>query len=100
MELEQGLTQVKLHFGFMQDPDVPKSLKAAQAAGSDIGFKNPEKIIYYVGGQLLVPSKEIPGMAFWREKLFAFMARNAALPIVFYGLPTERVIQLGIKIEL
>jgi len=53
-----------------------------------------------VGRRTLIPTDERPGMALWREKLFAFMSRNAASTTTFYELPTERVIELGIRVEI
>jgi KUP system potassium uptake protein len=99
-DLGHGIFQVMLHFGFMQAPDVPGALRSAQHSGSSVEFGNLDKLTYFVGGQIMIPTEERPGMALWREKLFALMARNAAQPTAFYGLPSEQVIQLGIEIEL
>lgn len=99
-DLGQGIFQIVIHFGFMQDPEVPKTLKTVQPSNTDLDIENLDNLTYYVGGQILIPSQDRPGMALWREKLYAFMARNAVQPTSFYGLPSERVIQLGIEIKL
>jgi KUP system potassium uptake protein len=99
-DLGHGVIQVILHFGFMQDPDVPRALRSARHSELSLDIGSLDTLTYYVGGQIVIPSADRPGMALWREKLFALMARNAAQPISFYGLPPERVIQIGIEIEL
>ena len=55
---------------------------------------------YYVGAQTLIPGSRRAGMAFWREALFAFMARNAARSVAFYSLPPQSVMGVGIEVEL
>ena len=55
---------------------------------------------YYVGRESLIPSDQIPGMALWRERLFAFLSRNAVSATAFYRLPPERVVELGIQVEM
>ena len=56
---------------------------------------------FFLSRQTLVPtSANIPGMALWREKLFAAMSRNAASATVFFKIPTNRVVELGARIEL
>jgi KUP system potassium uptake protein len=92
-----GIYQVILHFGFMNEPNVPDELRRAREYDLDIDLN---AVTYYVGGQVLIPNADDPVMAPWREKLFLFLGRNAARPVNFYGLPPDRVIELGIQIEL
>jgi len=54
---------------------------------------------YFLGRETLIPSKK-PGMAMWREHLFAVMTRNARTATSFFGLPPNRVVELGAQIEL
>ena len=96
-ERKQGIFQVFLHFGFMESPDVPKALTGKEKEGLDFDPKNTS---YFVGGRTLIPTEKRGGMALWREKIFSFMARNAAQPAIFYGLPPDRVMELGIHVEL
>jgi KUP system potassium uptake protein len=93
----QGISQVLLHFGFMESPDVPKALAGIEKEGLDF---DPKTASYFVGGRTLIPTEKRGGMALWREKIFSFMARNAAQPAIFYGLPPDRVMELGIHVEL
>ena len=94
---EKGIYQIALHFGFMDDPDVPGELRHAQAHGLDVDVG---AATYYVGGQILTPKEDDPVMAVWREKLFIYLARNAAWSAGFYRLPAKQVIELGIQVEL
>jgi KUP system potassium uptake protein len=95
--LEQGFWRVVMHFGFMQNPNVPRTLRLAQRLGLTADL---EEITYYVGRQTLLPSADRAEMALWRKKIFAFLARNAAQPITFYNLPPESVFEVGIRVEL
>jgi KUP system potassium uptake protein len=92
-----GITKIILHFGFMQDPDVPKTLEEAQSRGLDVDL---ERVSYYVGSFTLLPSAKVRGMAVWRERLYAFMTRNAAQSIAFYRLPAHRVMEVGMQVMI
>jgi KUP system potassium uptake protein len=94
VRLSEDLCVVRLHFGFMEHPDVPAALRACAAAG--IGEHEPT---YFVGRESAVPSRR-PGMAAWREALFAFLERNASDVTSYFRLPTEDVIELGIRVEI
>lgn len=99
-DMGNGILQVILYFGFMEDPNVPEALRTTQQLESSRDVEKFEDPIYFIGGQILIPSEDHPGMALWREKLFFLMARVATQPTPFYRLPSDRVIQLGIQIEL
>jgi KUP system potassium uptake protein len=96
-DLGQGICRIVLHFGFMQNPHVPRALRQnAKRIGPDVDLDGAS---YYVGGQVLLVADHHQGMARWRKRLFAFMARNATRPMAFYGLPLERVVEIGTPIE-
>jgi KUP system potassium uptake protein len=97
IERSQEIFQVILHYGFMENQNVPRAL--AMTRHDELDF-DPKTATYYIGSRTLIPTSEKPGMAVWREKLFTFMSRNSAQAVSFYGLPPERVIELGIQIEL
>jgi KUP system potassium uptake protein len=88
--------QVTLHFGFKNDPDVPEALKLLRSSGVMLEemetsfFLSRDSVIPTLGG----------GMALWRERLFASMHRNAAGAADFLNLPTNRLVELGTKIEI
>ena len=88
--------QVRLHFGFKDDPDVPEALKLL--AGHGVQLSDMETS-YFLSRDTVVPTFG-GGMALWREKLFASMHRNAAGVADFLNLPTNRIVELGTKIEI
>ncbi len=81
----------------MESYRVPEALQANQADGAPLV---EGEVTYYVGEMSLIPTKEQPGMAVWREALYAFMARNAARSVAFYDLPPQSVMGVGIEVEL
>jgi KUP system potassium uptake protein len=94
--LGTGVFNVAVIYGFMQDPDVPDALRLARAAGLEI---DDDDITYFLGRETLIVSKK-PGMAMWRERLFVLMARNAVRATAFFRLPPERVVELGVQVEM
>ena len=95
-ELGHGVHRVVLRYGFTEDPDIPSGLEQARAHG--LTFK-PMETSYFLGRETLIASKN-PGMALWREHLFSVMSRNARSATSFFGLPPNRVVELGAQIEL
>jgi KUP system potassium uptake protein len=94
--LGQGVFNVRVQYGFMQDPDVPEALALARELGVDI---DPDDITYFLGRETLIVTRK-KGMAIWREKLFVLMARNAVRATAFFKLPPERVVELGVQVEM
>jgi len=88
--------QVTLHFGFKNEPDVPEALKLLQGSGVHLDAMDTS---YFLSRDTVVPTFG-GGMALWREKLFASMHRNAAAAADFLRLPTNRIVELGTKIEI
>jgi KUP system potassium uptake protein len=95
-DLGCGFYRIIIHMGFMDEPDIPAELAQESRAGGP--FK-PMDTSYFLARQTLLASKR-PGMAIWREKLFAWMMRNAESAMVFFRLPTNRVIELGSQLEI
>ena len=95
-DLGQGFHRVILRYGFMEAPDVPAALKRFDGCGADIRMIDTS---FFLSRQTLLPS-ERPGMMIWREKLFAWMLRNAESAMEFFRLPTNRVVELGTQIEI
>jgi KUP system potassium uptake protein len=94
-----GMTRVLLNFGFMEHPDVMEGLKLACC---DAGLRgiDPERITFYSRRIMVVPSGKVPGMAVWRERLFAAMHLNANLPAAYFGVPTAQVVEVGLEVEI
>jgi len=95
-ELGEGFFRVTLAYGFTEDPHVPQALAAIHHEGLDL---RPAHTSFFLGRETLIPSRR-PGMALWREQLFALMSRNARTATSFFGLPPNRVVELGAQIEL
>ncbi|MGE0553117.1 MAG: potassium transporter Kup [Gemmatimonadales bacterium] len=94
--LEHGCYRVTINYGFMEEPNVPTALTALRSQGLE--FK-PLETTYFLGRETLIPSGK-PGMPAWRGRLFALMHRNARPATSFFGLPPNRVVELGAQIEL
>lgn len=96
-DLGEGFFRVVLHYGFMETPNVPLALEKLELDGG--GF-DPKDTTYFMGRETLIASREKPGMAIWRERLFALMSRNAKSATSYFGIPNERVIEIGAQVEL
>jgi KUP system potassium uptake protein len=94
-----GITRVILHFGFMEHPDVMDGLKLACREASLRGI-DLERITFYYHRVMVIPIGKVPGMAVWREHLFAAMHLNANLPVAYFGLPTAQVVEVGLEVEI
>ena len=88
--------QVVLHFGFKNDPDVPEALKLLEGRGIPLPEMDTS---YFLSRDIVIPTFG-DGMAMWREKLFAGMHRNAAAAADFLNLPSNRIVELGAKVEI
>ena len=95
-ELPLGFYRVKGVFGFMETPNVPQLLELAAQQGLVL---QPMQTSYFLSRERILPSGK-RRMARWRKKLFVFMARNAQPATQFFGLPPNRVVELGAQVEL
>jgi KUP system potassium uptake protein len=95
-ELGQGFYRVVARVGFMQQPNVPKILKRCEKHELHVSDSDTT---YYLGRQTLLTTGK-SGLARWRKLLFSFLARNARPPTAFFNLPPNRVVELGLQIEL
>jgi KUP system potassium uptake protein len=94
VELEHGFRRVLARYGFMQTPDVPKLLEDPQLHEYSIDYTT-----FFLGKETVLPTNR-PGMALWRERVFAFLTRNAQPATAFYSIPPSRVVEIGSQIEL
>ncbi|WP_420825780.1 potassium transporter Kup [Pseudomonas typographi] len=92
----EGFFRVILHYGFMDEPDVPAALALCRLDGLDF---TPMRTTYFLSRETVISSK-LRGMARWRENLFAFMLKNANGNLKFFRLPLNRVIELGTQVEI
>ena len=95
-KLDNGFWRVRGRYGFMEEPSVPEVLKLAATHGLE--FKESETT-YFVSRETIIPARR-RGMARWREALFAVMARNAQSATAFFRLPPDRVVELGMQVEI
>ncbi len=95
-DLGHGFHRMILKYGFIEEPDVPLALSNVHRCGADFRMIDTS---FFLARQTLLPSAR-PGMMIWREKLFAWMLRNAESAMEFFRLPTNRVIELGSQVEI
>jgi KUP system potassium uptake protein len=110
-ELGQGFYKVTAHYGFMESPDVPAALALLGKQGADgrpVVIKAMETS-FYLGRETLIATRNTPPpapapdaigrMSMWRKRLFILMTRNARSATAFFGLPPNRVVELGAQIQ-
>ena len=96
-DLGRGLFQVTAHYGFMQTPKVPEVMRQA-AERFRIPYA-PDRTSYFLGRETLLTSGE-SAMFRWRKTLFSFVSRNARSATQYFGIPADRVVELGMQINL
>jgi KUP system potassium uptake protein len=94
--LGHDLFNVRVQYGFMEDPDIPAALEQVSQRGVPIDFAD---LTYFLGRETIIVTRR-KGMAVWREHLFVLMARNAVRATAFFRLPPERVVELGVQVEM
>jgi KUP system potassium uptake protein len=96
-DLGNGLYAAKVNYGFMEKPNIPRVLQEATKHG--IRCIDPKQVTYFLGRETIIATGR-PGMAVWRERLFALMARNATTATFYFGIPADRVVELGEQVEI
>lgn len=92
-----GFYRVVLHYGFMEDVDIPRDLAGLDCIGGRFDMMSAS---FFLGRQKLVASADRPGMALWRERLFAWMSRSSESAMEFFRIPTNRVVELGSQVQI
>jgi KUP system potassium uptake protein len=95
--LGNGLHAATLHFGFMEEPDVPAAL--ATIRGDDLDI-DPETTSYFVGRESVLASESLEGMPVPLERLYAVLHRGADSAARFFGLPPDRIFEVGAHVEI
>jgi KUP system potassium uptake protein len=94
----EGFYRVILHYGFMEEVDIPRALIGIRTCGEPFNMMSTS---FFLGRQKLIASKaKTPEMAHWREKLFAWMLQSSESAMEFFKLPTNRVIELGSQLQI
>lgn len=91
-----GFFRVLLHFGFMEEPNVPEALRLCRVEGLNV---DPMRTTYFLSRETVIPTKRF-GMAPWRERLFVVLQKNANSSMSYFHLPVNRVIELGTQVEI
>ncbi len=94
--LGHGFYRLTLRYGFMEEPDVPAALSEASRRGFMIDLN---ETTFFLGVETLLATRR-PGLPLWRERLFVLIARNAVRANAFFKIPPERVVELGMQVEL
>ena len=94
-ELAPGIHRVMLRYGFMESPNIPRAL---EDLGPDAGF-DAMQASYFLGREVLVPGMA-PNLSWWRRWLFLWLARNAVPATEFFRIPSDRVVELGVRVAI
>lgn len=95
-KLDQNFYHIRVHYGFMQTPNIPRIIEMCRFHGLDIHW---DEITFFFGRETLIATDRV-GMAKWREKLFILLSRNSQTAMEFFKIPPNKVIELGIQVEL
>jgi KUP system potassium uptake protein len=95
-ELSPGVHRVTLRYGFMESPNIPRALEELRAHGVDY---DPMQASFFLGREVLVRAM-VPKLPKWRLFLFLIMARNAVPVTEFFRIPSDRVVELGVRVAI
>jgi len=95
--LGNGCWRVRVRYGFMNRPDVTRALELCGDLGLEV---EPMETSFFLSRQLIVPSEAAGGMALWRERMFAAMARNSGNVADYFNIPENRAIELGTRVQI
>lgn len=89
--------RVTVRYGFMEQPDVGSALEQCAPAGLQV---EPLEVSYFLSREQIVPGMTERGMAHWRDRMFAAMTRNSGSIADFFNIPTNRIVELGTRVEI
>jgi KUP system potassium uptake protein len=92
-----GFFRIVLHYGFMEDPDLLRTLSRIERDEVSLDLS---KAIFFLGKETILPAADLPGMALWREKLFAVLSNNSRSATSFFNLPVERVVEIRGQVKI
>jgi KUP system potassium uptake protein len=95
--LAPGFWRVVARYGFMDRPDVGLALEMCSPFGIQV---DPMEVSYFLSREKILRAPGAEGMAAWRDRIFAAMARNASSVSDFFHIPTNRVVELGTQVEI
>ncbi|QDT71615.1 potassium transporter Kup [Lacipirellula limnantheis] len=95
-QVAPGVYRAILHYGFMERPNVPRDLAGADFGGEPL---DPQQTSFFLGRETVLPTKGA-GMWLWRERMFAYLVRNSHAATVYFQLPPDRVVEVGVQLAL
>ena len=97
---DDGILHIRVHFGFQDRQDLPDVLRQAREVSPELsGDTDPDAALYYLS-RITIERGDDPGMTTWRKRIFIGLAHNAASPATSFGLPTDRTIVMGSRVDL
>ncbi len=87
---------VTVHYGFMQTPNIPRIIEMCRFDGVPV---NKDDVTYFFGRETIIATDRV-GMQKWRERLFILMSRNSQTAMEFFKIPTDKVVEFGIQVEI
>lgn len=96
-QLSSGFYRVRVHYGFMQSPNVPVALRLCERFGLAV---DPAKTTFFLGHEEVIATRPTSVWLQWQTRMFAFMWRNATRATAFYNIPTDRVVAIGLQVEM
>lgn len=93
----EGFYRLVLNYGFMDEIDIPRDLAAIKLCGQPFDMMSTS---FFLSRQKLIAARGTPGMALWRERLFAWMLKSSESAMEFFRLPTNRVVELGSQVQI
>ncbi|MCA8927058.1 MAG: KUP/HAK/KT family potassium transporter [Alphaproteobacteria bacterium] len=95
--LGQNFLRMRVHYGFMQSPNIPVALMLAAETGLELDL---ERITYILGRETVLPAENSAGLNRWRARFFGFLSRNSLPVTAHYNLPPDRVVELGVQVRV
>ncbi|MGZ5083069.1 MAG: KUP/HAK/KT family potassium transporter, partial [Usitatibacter sp.] len=96
--LVNGFFKLEAWYGFKEQPDIDEILNACRVRyGLSFDVMDTS---FFLSRETVIPTSDVPGMALWRDHLFAWMSRNATRATDFFNIPANRVVELGTHIEI
>ncbi len=93
----KGISRMKIYYGYMEEPNIPRVLADVKHPGFVF---DPNDTTYFLGQETIISTKKTSGMARWREKLFSILSKNARSATSYFGIPADRVVELGEHFEI
>jgi len=95
-EMAPGIHRIILHYGFQESPNIPKELESLREHGVDF---DPMQASYFLGRETLVAAA-VPKLPRWQQAMFSVMSRNAVPATEFFRIPSDRVVELGVRVAI